>query len=265
MAILLDHNSNPLGDIGFQAILNQFKGAEELNMTGVAHAVGIAEQVLWPCTAITVYPFASLAGGIQVKVSSTDTDDTLLGAGARTVLVSGLDVNYFEIDEIVELDGQTEVLTAAKFFRINQVQVLSTGVTGSNEGSIWVGTGDVIAGVPATKFYCIEPGKNLSAVGVYTVPAEASVLISDTIASVNTGRESEIDIVEHRVGIPAFYSIHFDVTAITVSINLKVPGIFYEKTDVEFRAKGVASGTNVSLWLHGLLIRDSFLKNKEYR
>ena len=89
---------------------------------------------------------ASFGGPINIMTSadtldifSSDANDTnSSGTGARSVRVTGIDENN-EIQEVdYNLNGVTKVTTAEQWLGINRVVVLTSGSSGTNEGTITV-------------------------------------------------------------------------------------------------------------------------------
>ena len=107
--------------------------------------VGDSVETIWAQGGLYSYP----PSATTMTVSSSDTNDTSAGTGARTVLISGLDGDYNEISETITLNGQTPVTTTNSFIRVNRAIVLTAGSGGANAGIIYVGTGTVTTGVPA--------------------------------------------------------------------------------------------------------------------
>ena len=70
-------------------------------------SVGDSLETIWAEGGLYSY----LTAATVLKVSSSSTDDTSAGTGARTVELSGLDADYNEISELVTLNGQTPVNT----------------------------------------------------------------------------------------------------------------------------------------------------------
>jgi hypothetical protein len=134
---------------------------------------------VWPYTGILPLPAAAL----QMKVSSSSTDDTSNGTGARTVFLEGLDASYEEISETITLNGQTEVLTTQSFLHINNAYVATAGSGLSAAGDIYFGTGTVTAGVPATVYDLIKFDYNQRITGSYTIPAGFTGYLSQGLFS----------------------------------------------------------------------------------
>ena len=89
------------------------------------HKFGFYDSVSTSLTTIWsqggIYSYLSAASTLYI--SSSSTDDTVAGTGARTVTVSGLDNNFDEKVETVSLNGQTGVeLNAALGLELIELQ-----------------------------------------------------------------------------------------------------------------------------------------------
>lgn len=99
------------------------------------------------------------------------------GTGARTVLLSGYDVDYNEQSEIITLNGQTAVNTTKKYILVRELEVLTTGTGNTNAGTVYAGVGTVTSGAPATKYLGITAGVGITRAGFYLVPAGCKMII----------------------------------------------------------------------------------------
>jgi hypothetical protein len=141
---------------------------------GINNSVGTAVATIW--TGASAYAFPAAA--IVLKVSSASTNDTAAGTGARTVLITGLDANYAVISETVILNGQTAVNTTNSYLRVNGMEILTAGSGNTAAGVVYIGTGSLTSGVPATVYGLIPTAYNQSAQAVYTVPAGFTAYVS---------------------------------------------------------------------------------------
>ena len=110
---------------------------------------------IWPISATTAR--INIPESLRImSVSSSNSNDTEGGSGAQVINIGGID-RYQEIrSEIIKLNGQTEVKTQFAYTNILNVEVVETGSSGSNEGVIYVGSGTVAAGVPATPYFAMR-------------------------------------------------------------------------------------------------------------
>ena len=126
---------------------------------------------IWPISADTAR--INIPDSLQLmSVSSSSTNDTIAGTGARIVLISGLDSNSDIFNETVEMNGTTEVTTVAAYTSILSIEVVETGSLGSNDGVIYVGSGTVTAGVPATSYCAMRASTGSAETLSFTVPID---------------------------------------------------------------------------------------------
>ncbi|KKL53379.1 hypothetical protein LCGC14_2276000, partial [marine sediment metagenome] len=123
-----------------------------------------------------------------ITLSSSDAADTIAGANARTIEIVGLDENFIEISEIVNLLGTSDVNTTQEYIRINRLVVNEVGTyTVSNAGII-----TATAALSATVQIEIPLGEGVSKSSHYTVPAGQRLIVTRIFVSVDTGKEVDI-------------------------------------------------------------------------
>lgn len=224
-------------------------------ITGSSSVVGAAETTLMPFNAIYQFPTSAAV----VQVASTDANDTAAGTGARTIQIFGLDANYVEQNEVITLSGTTPVSSVNLYLRINVSIITTAGSGGVNAGTVYVGTGTFTAGVPAVKLDIVSPGKNYTQVGVYTVPANHTLILLQSSLSVGQGKDVIIDFAVRPLGglMQKRRSIVlFEASEVRL---LSIGAIGPEKLDLDIRAmsSGAAAG-NVYATLDGILINNNF-------
>jgi len=204
------------------------------------------EETIWDTGGIYAYPSAATV----MKVSSSSTNDTAAGTGARTILVQGLDGDYNEAEEIVTLNGQTAVNTTTSFLRVNRAYVLTAGSGGTAAGNIYVGVGTVTTGVPATIYAQITLGENQTLMGLWTVPAGYTGYFDHF--NVATGTTNANQYVAIRAIQRNFGGVFRTMIKQTIGAGgvadfvLKYPIEVQEKTDLEMRASSSGSNNLVS-------------------
>jgi len=212
-----------------------------------------AEETIW--NAVTHggnAKYSYLSAAIQLKISSSDVDDTADGTGARTVEIQGLNSDWKFIKETISLNGQTEVLTVNSYIRIFRMRVLTVGSSGQNEGNIWAGTGTVTLGVPANKYALIEYSATLlmnqTLMSVFTIPAGYTGYLHFLDTYIQGGRNGRVSMLTRD----NTNSGPFQLKRI---IPLKdgedrrfyeIPIILPEKTDIEFR--GINEDASLTLF-----------------
>jgi len=174
-----------------------------------------------------------------LTIVSTSALDTLGGVNATSVMIFGLDENFSETNEIVNLSGTTPVNTINEYIRVNDFKVHEVGVYGaSNEGLITLSD-------PINLQTEIESGFGMSQSTHYTVPAGKEAIITSASFTVATDkfanaflyrRDNANDVVSPftpEIRIREIHGINAPVQIINFA-NLKFP----EKSDIWFRALG---------------------------
>jgi hypothetical protein len=155
-------------DFSLQVARGLIPGHSVVTVFGYNPDVDTSEESVWPDGGTVPHPTVASV----LKVSSSDAADVSpSGTGARTVQITGLNANYFEVSETVVLNGQTAVNTVNSYLYVNGLTVTSVGSGGANAGNINVGTGTVTSGVPAVLYDMIAIGYNNRTTGHYCIPA----------------------------------------------------------------------------------------------
>ena len=217
--------------------------------------VDTTQVSVWPLPSLITFP----ASALQMTVSSSSANDTAAGTGARTIVVQGLDANYNEVTETVTMNGQTAVTMTASLLRVNYAYVVTAGSGNSAAGNIYIGTGTVTSGVPATVYDIIKLDYNNTTTGSYTVPAGYTGYVSQGLFS--TGQASGSTQVEGRLLTRGVNNIR--MTAAITTLNNGVANYVFEyplavpeKTTIEATAIGSANNNAVSSMFILVLIKE---------
>ena len=192
--------------------------------------------------------YDALTEASVIKVSSSNTNDTSDGTGARTVRVSGLDGDYNEIEETVTLNGQTAVNTTNSYLRIFRAKVLTAGTGDQNAGDIHMGTGAVSSGVPATSIAKITTGENQTLMAVWTVPAGYTGHLYQVDFSSNI--QGSVYLTA-RVKVREFGGVYQTkekgtFTSAALKFDLELPTTVTEKSDIKLTCEANANTHGVS-------------------
>lgn len=217
--------------------------------------VDSSPETIWPGGGILAFPSAAL----HMTVSSSSANDTSSGTGARTIYISGLDANYNEVSETITLNGQTAVTTANSYIHINEAYVATAGSGNSAAGSIYIGTGVVTAGVPATVYDIIAFDYNRRITGSYTIPAGYTGYVSEGLFS--AGQSGGSNAVTGRLMTRGTNNIR--LTAAVVTLNngtadyvFEYPIGVPEKTTIEAQAFGSSENNSCSSMFIILLVKN---------
>ena len=238
-----------------QVSRGQIQGHRNVTVFGFNPDVDNTQVSVWPLPSLITFP----ASAIQMTVSSTSANDTSAGTGARTIVVQGLDANSNEVTETVTLNGQTAVTMTASLLRVNYAYVATAGSGNSAAGDIYIGTGVVTAGVPATAYDIIKFDYNNTTTGSYTIPAGYNGYVSQGLFS--SGQAGGSNQVQGRLLTRGVNNIR--MTAALTSINNGVANYVFEyplavpeKTTIEATAVGSSTNNSVSSMFIILLVKE---------
>jgi hypothetical protein len=238
-----------------QVARGQIQAHSVVTIAGYNSDVDTAWEMITPVGNLS-YPAAAL----QMTVSSADADDTSAGTGARTVLITGLDANYAVISETVTMNGQTAVTTTNSFLRINAMLVTTAGTSLANEGIIYIGTGTVTSGVPATIYNVIAAGFNNSTSSQYTVPAGFTGYL--VVARIGLAQDAGTTLITARTRFVGTNGIALTGPVIVTNngistIDFPYPIAIAEKTRIQGEAIGGAVDNEAAGFFELVLIKNA--------
>lgn len=213
--------------------LRRVFGAKTVANLGVNNNVTTTSADLWTGGTDVIL----LSTAETLNIVSTSANDTSVGTGARTVLVFGLDAEGLELSEVVTLNGTTNVLTTAPFFRINELIVLTAGTGGLNAGVITAtssGSSILVAHMVA--------GVNRAQQAHYTVPSNKYFLVRWVALSSNKGASQEFDFFYQEPGLVRTPLLEVSVTANSKEFEVPLGAYFIPLTTLFIRTSMI-SGT----------------------
>lgn len=238
-----------------QVSRGQIQGHRNVTVFGFNPDVDTTQVSVWPLPSLITFPSAAL----QMTVSSTSANDTSAGIGARTVVVQGLDANYNEVSETVTMNGQTAVTMTKAMLRVNYAYVATAGSGNSAAGDIYIGTGTVTAGVPATVYDIIKFDYNNTTTGSYTVPAGYTAYLSQGLFS--SGQAGGSNQVQGRLLTRGVNNIRMTAALTTLNNGVanyvfEYPVAIPEKTTIEATAVGSSNNNACSSMFILLLVKE---------
>jgi hypothetical protein len=238
-----------------QVARGQIQGHRSVVVFGFNPDVDTTQVSVWPLPSLISFP----ASALQMTVSSTSANDTAAGTGARTVVVQGLDSQYNEITETVTLNGQTAVTMTASFLRVNYAYVETAGSGNGAAGDIYIGTGTVTAGVPATTYDIIKFDYNNTTTGSYTIPAGYTAYVSQGLFS--AGQISGSNQVQGRLLSRGVDNIRRTAAITTLNNGVadyvfEYPLMIPEKTTLEATAIGSSNNNACSSMFILVLVKN---------
>lgn len=181
-----------------------------------------------------------------VTVTSTDATNDVFpaGSGARTVEVIGLDSNWDEVSEIINMGATGSQL----FLRVIRAKVATAGTITLNGGAN-SGVVTVKQSTSAIKMVEIEANAGQTLIACYTVPSGYKALMWSADTTTGEGKNSVNTLKSRDNTIPnsPFQSKGIrDNFQNSVGAVFKSPNPYTEKTDIVFTTVSTASGTPVS-------------------
>lgn len=222
VVMLADENGNPLNSYGAAANIpiaaGLLDGYSHINKFGYRTSFASTYQAIWDGT--TAYPYIGTAG--VATITSDDSDDT-----GAFITVTGLDENYNDVTEDIEINGGTGAINFIRVFRAI-VKTPAPGQT-TNVGKISV----TVDGV-ARAF--IKDGAGQTLMSVYTVPAGKTAYLLKLKCSVDKQKDCVFRFVARPFGGAFNVKAQIGTFAMPVTYDYPVPLKFEEKTDMEVQA-----------------------------
>ena len=232
------------GNVAGHSLENLVMRSKNIVSTGFTDIWGFSGNLVLPTAAETW------------QVRSISSDDTLLGAGARKVLITYLDDSYLLKTVIAELNGTTAVTLNTDHFRPRSVVVIdSDPAVRHNVGNIIVET----SGAVARGF--IEETFSASQDTSYTVPADTTVFFLKQSPYWEKNEDGDI------MGFLGIEATNTDITGgifpayqNTFDIEFIAPLRIEAKTDIRFRAQSTNATVPAFSFVHEfLVVENAFL------
>jgi len=209
------------------------------NSIGVITAVGATTLTI----AAGMSEGANDAGDTYYVIDDDSAGDT----GVKVVEVHGLDGNYDEQSEFVQLNGTTEVATANSYYRINNIHSMMVGSGG-------VAAGDIdIRHTSDTPIYArLAANGNMSQTGIFTVPNGKTGYIKRW--SAGSAGDNDVEILlratcdwDNRKLTKGVFQFQDNVLLENNSTEIifDEPLVFPEGCDIKISARKLSAGTSV--------------------
>ena len=194
--------------------------------------------------------FQYITSGETLDIVSSNADDTLLGTGAQRILIWGVDENWEEQQEVVEMNGTSTVTTVTQWIGINRVAIFKAGTGAKNAGDI-----NLKATVSGVTLAEVPTGEGTTQQMVFYVPANSQFLLEwiyfNSIKLVGGGNPeitfkglvySDVATAEFEI-----YRGELDVADSTeLNITPPVPLVIGEKSILWFTGDTDSNNTRVS-------------------
>jgi hypothetical protein len=223
-----------------QVARNQIPGHSLVNVFGYQPLVDGTSICIWENTTPYLYPSAA----VQMTMVSTSAADV-----GVVKLISGLNLNYEPISEILATNGTTPVVTTNYFLRINNVRTLSGNAVGT-----------VTLTNNGTTYAKILPGVGQTQMSQYTVPLGHTFYLTrvDAFSQVSGGSNNYCTYnVQALLANGTSYSVLQAPFTANYNARRIVPFPYAEKTSLQWRATVAAQTAAVSMVIEGILVKNS--------
>jgi len=162
--------SSPMGDLTTAVAIGAIPGWTSFRKFGMNDFISAGTEEMWSPGTARVLPTS--AGALSVVSSSTE-DDNITGTGAWTIVAEGLNSDYEEISETIEMNGTGAVASVGTdWFRVNRAYNVTAGTNGRNAGHISISIGGNLQAY-------IEAEEGQTQQTHYTVPAGKTILVNN--------------------------------------------------------------------------------------
>lgn len=195
----------------------------------------------------TKYPWSAFSTAGVLTIPAVNASDNL-----KSVVIIGLDANYVEQLEIVQVLSASAVTTTKTFIRVYRAYM--TDGSSTNVGQINIQKGGVtVARISAAK------GQTLMA--IYTVPAGYTGFLTQGVCTCQAGADATGDMFVRYFGNEAFRVGHsFEVSGNGGQYNYKfdVPLPIPEKTDIDVRATVRSNNARITAAFDLILMKNEY-------
>lgn len=151
------------GDFFIEASKGNIPGHSVLQKFGENPDIKASSESMWDAGGLYPWSTWDSSGPTTLDIQSDDVNDDLVGTGAQTVFIEGLDANWEEQSETIEMDGSTTVITSGSYRRLFRMVVSTAGSSGTTAGIITAEIGGIVVAQ-------IDDGNNQSLMAIYTIP-----------------------------------------------------------------------------------------------
>jgi len=215
-------------DFFLEVTKGNITGHSNINIVGNSPDINSTEETVWDFTDKYVY----LTDDTTLYASSSDNGDT------QDIVITGLDSDYLAVTRTVTLSGQTQVELSGQMFRVFSAYVNDSTTPA---GDVYIAESDTLSGgVPTTDSKIkakILQGKNITRMGIYTVPAGKSLIVTKLRFGVGKGKDARIFANIRYLGGVWLCIADFNIYELSDEYDILGAGFtFPEKTDMEFSA-----------------------------
>lgn len=246
-------------DVYLEIVKGNVPGNEFVHVHGVDENVGTTTYLIWG-NGDYLFPLSATL----MNLSSSSIHDTNGGSGVWNVTVYGLDSNWERISETVILNGTSEIPTILKYRRINKMMTEHVGSDEMNNGTIYIGVGVVVAGVPNIIYNEIIPAHGESSTALYTVPLNHTAYIYYFSFGTDSSKIIELSMKVRCEDCPNnswVVTYHDHYHSEHVLHNLPIPFTVTEKSDIGIYATNTVGSAFATVDIFIILVNNDYLSD----
>lgn len=231
-----------------QVARGQIAGHTTVSLFGYQGSVTTAFIPIWENASTYTYPTTATT---LTVVSSSASD-----AAPASVLISGLDINFNPVSEVLTLNGTIGVTTTKSYFRVNSLQMV--GVASGQVSNV----GTITAKQSSNTLAQINAAVGKSQSTIYTVPANNTFYLDWVEANTSNSYTSgnyltyQVQATNNSTGVQSLV-LQQPFTSIYTASRVADPFAYAEKTDIQWQLKTSASTYAVGIIVTGKLIANS--------
>jgi hypothetical protein len=200
---------------------------------------GVSESI-WDAGGLYPWSTWDASGAVTLDIQSDDTADDLVGTGAQTIQIYGLDSSWAEQQETIEMDGTTPVTTLGSYIRLYRMVVLTAGTGNTTAGTITALNG-------ATVVAQIDNGNNQTLMAIFSVPLGKTAYLLYGKASVGRAGDLSGQFFIRPFGGVFNVKHTFQIWQTTYDYQFKAVPKVPEKSDFDVRAvSSIPSGVKAT-------------------
>lgn len=198
-----------------------------------------------------------LDSNTEMTLSSANAADAAAGTGMRTAHVDYYDEDYAEHSVEMPLNGVNGVTLKSDMILPFRAYGLTYGSGGTNAGAVYIGSGDITAGVPDNVHGLIKAGDGQTQQAFHAIPAGYNGFVTYARTGLIRAKNgyADIELVKQEYGSGGFRdqeSFPLDNNAISfIGESFDVPIQVGEKGRISMRAADIeANDTSIMAGFH---------------
>jgi len=194
-----------------------------------------------------------------IDIASSSVNDTFGGSGIEQVRITGVDDNYDPVSEIINMNGQTTVVTDNRYLRIHSLTAIKDGAVDPNINA----AGNIIADYLGDVKAQIFTGRTSARMAQFTVYRGYTAFLKQVWVSGGAGDDFVLNFaIRPQNGI--FTSGNdIEISNSSFSALALNPGIgnVKEKSDIKVEVQAVSNNAQSRINYTLIMVKNNFLES----